>query len=970
MGSTSKKVLILVLSLIGVVVVVSLLTNRQVTSANKVNLSGSLSATPGVFSVSSIGLGEIKANQIVSDGSVVKSIISDTQALQFTNHNNGVYSLDFTQHCSEGEILKSDGITFLCSNDEVGALALGSVTDSDPETFWSRSGTSLSPTNNNDSLALGLGAISTTGPITAGAITSGLINGQTISSAANFTGSLALAGALSTTQVQNPGGTNKLLLNDGAPNLTIDLMEYSSDGSAQSAWTSNAADGTGGTITHSGGYTIHTFTSSGTFAPPGAGNVEVLVIGGGGGGGGAGAGAGGGGAGGFIYNSSYAVSGNVSITVGNGGIGRSGANYDTTIYNGQNSVFSSLTASGGGGGSSGNIAGGNGGSGGGGNGGYTTSGGTATPSGQGNNGGNGTFPNPEYLGGGGGGAGAVGTAGVGPNTGGAGGVGLASSISGSSVYYSGGGGGGTYTSGTGGTGGNGGGGNGGNYHITNGAAGTTNKGGGGGGGGGTNPYSSGGNGGSGIVIVRYLTPADLVDYSENTIKTQGSYALKFVASTSALNKTLTKSFAPVLNLSNQTSINFDLRASRTGSNIKIGMHDLGGTTTEITPNVLTADTYQAVSWDISGVSNANKDSIDSIIVTIVNAGASNTAYLDNLFSLTTLPDMTFSTNSTERVRIDNAGNVGIGSSVPSSRLQVTGGGLCVGSDANCNSDNNTEGVVYSSSVSMTTYDLAENYPTKDQTLEAEEVVAMDSSNGVFVSRASEPYSRKILGVISAKPGLLLGGFNGNQYTNEKQVAVALSGRVPVKISQNSDAIAIGDYLTASTEPGKAMKATRSGTILGRALENWSPGTGKESVMVFVTSGQGNDITSLQSTNNTVNSQMLDLTTVRNLAVTGSLVVEGDATFVGKVTVTGLLDTLGGVKFSSNNIGTVTIPAGAKQVTVTFKTSLVSTPVVNITPMKIATSSYGVDRVTPNGFVIVLANPTTEDTTFNWMAFPS
>ena len=43
---------------------------------------------------------------------------------------------------------------------------------------------------------------------------------------------------------------------------------------------------TGGTITTSGSYTIHTFTSSGTFTTGKSGNVELLVVGGGGGGGG------------------------------------------------------------------------------------------------------------------------------------------------------------------------------------------------------------------------------------------------------------------------------------------------------------------------------------------------------------------------------------------------------------------------------------------------------------------------------------------------------------------------------------------------------------------------------------------------------------------------------------------------------------------------------------------------------------
>ncbi|PKN02009.1 MAG: hypothetical protein CVU77_03510 [Elusimicrobia bacterium HGW-Elusimicrobia-1] len=42
--------------------------------------------------------------------------------------------------------------------------------------------------------------------------------------------------------------------------------------------------------------------------------------------------------------------------------------------------------------------------------------------------------------------------------------------------------------------------------------------------------------------------------------------------------------------------------------------------------------YQTIDWDISAVSNANKDALDRIIIEIVNADASNTFYIDNLFA--------------------------------------------------------------------------------------------------------------------------------------------------------------------------------------------------------------------------------------------------------------------------------------------------------------------------------------------------
>ena len=125
----------------------------------------------------------------------------------------------------------------------------------------------------------------------------------------------------------------------------------------------------------------------------------------------------------------------------------------------------------------------------------------------------------------------------------------------------------------------------------------------------------------------------LQSYSEATIGTQGAYSLKGVATTGALNSTLTRTIASPINLTGQNQIKFDIYAGRTGSNIKIGIHDTGGTTTEITPNITSAGAWQTVTWDISGVSDANKDAIDNIIITIVNADAANTFYVDNMHSL-------------------------------------------------------------------------------------------------------------------------------------------------------------------------------------------------------------------------------------------------------------------------------------------------------------------------------------------------
>ncbi len=128
----------------------------------------------------------------------------------------------------------------------------------------------------------------------------------------------------------------------------------------------------------------------------------------------------------------------------------------------------------------------------------------------------------------------------------------------------------------------------------------------------------------------FIAGAGLQSYSEPTIKTQGSYSLKAIASTSSLNKTLTRTIASPIDLTGQTKIKFDMRASRTGSNVKVGIHDAGGTTTETTPNIASADTFQTVEVDISGVADADKNAIDRIIITPTNADSANTVYLDYL----------------------------------------------------------------------------------------------------------------------------------------------------------------------------------------------------------------------------------------------------------------------------------------------------------------------------------------------------
>ena len=309
--------------------------------------------------------------------------------------------------------------------------------------------------------------------------------------------------------------------------------------------TAEYVSATGGTVTTSGNFKIHTFTGPGTLCVSNAGNaagsntVSYVVVAGGGGGGWNRSG--GGGAGGFresrAASDSYtasplnATSGptynlpvsatSYPVTIGAGGAAGTGGGGNPGST-GSTSVFSTITSAGGGGGGDGytdavSPAGGlPGGSGGGG--GSCSGPTTARPGGagntppvsppQGNNGGNaGPCTGYQEGGAGGGGAGAVGASTTQTATGANGGNGVSTQInpaqgSPATNFAGGGGGGGKPCGGPSSNGGTGGGANG-SYGTNPISAGVVNT---GGGGGGTGPGGCSVRataGGSGIVIIRY-----------------------------------------------------------------------------------------------------------------------------------------------------------------------------------------------------------------------------------------------------------------------------------------------------------------------------------------------------------------------------------------------------------------------------------------------------------------------------------
>ncbi len=133
------------------------------------------------------------------------------------------------------------------------------------------------------------------------------------------------------------------------------------------------------------------------------------------------------------------------------------------------------------------------------------------------------------------------------------------------------------------------------------------------------------------------------------------------------------------------------------------------------------------------------------------------------------------------------------------------------------------------------YDLAEMYPTHDETMEAGDVVAIDEVWEGYMRKSTKPYDKSLAGVVSTNPGFLLSGPK-----DENTQPIALVGRVPVKITLEGGPIKPGDPLTSASYPGYAMKATKAGTVIGQAMESFSSstisGASSGTVMMFVQTG--------------------------------------------------------------------------------------------------------------------------------------
>ncbi|MFP4489227.1 MAG: hypothetical protein ACLFN1_07975, partial [Bacteroidales bacterium] len=156
-------------------------------------------------------------------------------------------------------------------------------------------------------------------------------------------------------------------------------------------------------------------------------------------------------------------------------------------------------------------------------------------------------------------------------------------------------------------------------------------------------------------------------------------------------------------------------------------------------------------------------------------------------------------------------------------------------------------------------DIAEYILNSGQDAEPGDVVIADRYEDKNVMLSNKPYDAAVIGVVSTSPHITMGmdlvtdERTGEPLPGVSAVRLALTGRVPCKVTDENGPIKPGDLLTASSTPGHAMRWTatdpagaddfdelkqilaenerRRNTILGKALETHDSGSG--TIMIII-----------------------------------------------------------------------------------------------------------------------------------------
>jgi hypothetical protein len=103
-----------------------------------------------------------------------------------------------------------------------------------------------------------------------------------------------------------------------------------------------------------------------------------------------------------------------------------------------------------------------------------------------------------------------------------------------------------------------------------------------------------------------------------------------------------------------------------------------------------------------------------------------------------------------------------------------------------------------------------------------------------IALSAGPYDRRVVGVVSGAGGFQPGSVLGSREDGSNDLPVAVSGQVAVRVCLEGGPVEPGDLLVASSQPGVAMRAAdpdrAMGAVIGKALEAFSSGSGKEGLV--------------------------------------------------------------------------------------------------------------------------------------------
>ena len=118
--------------------------------------------------------------------------------------------------------------------------------------------------------------------------------------------------------------------------------------------------------------------------------------------------------------------------------------------------------------------------------------------------------------------------------------------------------------------------------------------------------------------------------------------------------------------------------------------------------------------------------------------------------------------------------------------------------------------------------IAKNLEVADPEAEVGDIISQ-TKEGLF--RSNIPYDENIIGVVGETPVMVFGK------PTPTTLPIVSFGEALTKVSNINGEIKKGDFITSSNKPGVGQKATQSGFVAGRAMEDFNQEEGL--ILVFV-----------------------------------------------------------------------------------------------------------------------------------------